>query len=153
MNTSSSFRLVGLISCTWNLLFKEKRFYLFLERGDGRENEGERNINVKEKHHSVAFCKHLDQGPHLQPRHVPDWEPNQGPFPFRTTPNQLHHTSQGWSLLLNSPHGLFNQPSAHAALPITTWPVTCLFVVVSSLYFHVGRACVWVAAMFSKGIC
>ena len=42
----------------------------FSEKG-GREREGERNIDMKEKHLLVASCMCPDQGPTLQPRHVP----------------------------------------------------------------------------------
>ena len=44
------------------------RFYLFLERGEGREKERERNINVREIHPLVASLMHPNQGPNLQPR-------------------------------------------------------------------------------------
>ena len=39
--------------------------------GGGRERERERNIDVGEKHRSVACHMHSDQGPNMQPRHVP----------------------------------------------------------------------------------
>ena len=42
--------------------FKFLNFYLFLERGEGREKEKERNINVREKHQSVASLLCPDQG-------------------------------------------------------------------------------------------
>ena len=47
------------------------RFYLFLERGEGREKKRERNMDVREKHWLVASYTSADQGPNLQPRHVP----------------------------------------------------------------------------------
>ena len=37
--------------------------YLFLERREGREKERERNIEVREKHPSVASCRCPDRGP------------------------------------------------------------------------------------------
>ena len=53
-------------------LFAFKDFiYLFLERGEGREKEMKRNISVREKHWSVASGACPNQGPNLQPRHVP----------------------------------------------------------------------------------
>ena len=41
----------------WFLYFKKLFIYLFLERGEGRQRERERNIDMKEKHVSVAFAK------------------------------------------------------------------------------------------------
>ena len=35
--------------------FSKDFIYLFLERGEGREKERERNIDVREKHQLVAF--------------------------------------------------------------------------------------------------
>ena len=53
------------------LAFIKKDFiYLFLERGEGREKERERNIDVREKHQSVAPCTWPIQGPNPQPKHV-----------------------------------------------------------------------------------
>ena len=59
-----------------------------MERGEGREKEWERNINVQL---SLA-CP--PWGPGLQPRHVPDWESNRRPFGSHastqsTEPHQL----------------------------------------------------------------
>ena len=41
--------------------------YLFIEQGEVREKEGERNINVGERHQSFVS----NRGPGPQPRHVP----------------------------------------------------------------------------------
>ena len=41
----------------------------FRERG--REREMERNIDVREKHQSLASCMCSDWGPNPQPKHVP----------------------------------------------------------------------------------
>ena len=50
-------------------------FFLFLnfnlESVEGREKEREINIDVREKHQLVAFCKCPGWGQSLQPRHVP----------------------------------------------------------------------------------
>ena len=54
-----------------NYYYHYLRFYLFLEGGEWREKERERNINVREKHQSVASCMCLHQRPNLQPRHMP----------------------------------------------------------------------------------
>ena len=53
------------------ITFLKDFIYLFLERGEGREKERERNITVREKHWSVASLTCPDQGPNLQPSHVP----------------------------------------------------------------------------------
>ena len=51
------------------LLFKDFT-YLFLERGEGRDTDRWRDIDVREKHGSVDSCMRLDWGPNPQPRHV-----------------------------------------------------------------------------------
>ena len=53
--------------------FKKDFIYLFLEREEGRENERERNIDVREKREIELVT----------------------PLPCRTMPNQLSHTGQG----------------------------------------------------------
>ena len=52
----------------WYLFCFNDFIYLFLERGEGREKERERNIDVPEKHRLVA--SHMPWGPGPQPRHV-----------------------------------------------------------------------------------
>ena len=47
-----------------------KRFYLFLERREGREEKRERNTDVWEKHRLVASHTHPDWRLNPQPRHV-----------------------------------------------------------------------------------
>ena len=51
--------------------FKKDFIYLILVKGVGREKKRKRNINVREKHQSVASRVHHNQGPNPQPRHVP----------------------------------------------------------------------------------
>ena len=70
--TSSTFpkRPYQFIFYFYIFIFKDF-VYLFLERGEGREKEKERNIDVREKHRSVASHTHPDQGPNAQPRRVP----------------------------------------------------------------------------------
>ena len=46
----------------------------FRERG--REGERERNIDVREKHWSIASLKCPDQEQNPQPKYMPDWESN-----------------------------------------------------------------------------
>ena len=49
-----------------------KKVYVFLERGEGREEERERNIDVWEKHWLVDSCKHLNQRLACNPGMSPD---------------------------------------------------------------------------------
>ncbi|KAF6131762.1 NOVA alternative splicing regulator 1 [Phyllostomus discolor] len=74
-------------------LSKSKDFYP--ERGEGREKEKERNIDLREKHQWVAFPTCPGWGLNLQHRHVPGLGVNWRPFAFQDTPNQLNHTDQG----------------------------------------------------------
>ena len=48
-------------------VFFEKKilFIYFLETGEGREKEKERNVNVRQKHRSVVSCMYSDWGPNL----------------------------------------------------------------------------------------
>ena len=55
-------------------------FIYFLERGEGREKEKERNINVREIHQSVASHTCPAGGPSCDPGRWPDWELNWQPF-------------------------------------------------------------------------
>ena len=52
-----------------------KRFYLFLEGGEGREKERERNINVW-----LPLAHPLLGDLFCNPGMCPDWESNQRPF-------------------------------------------------------------------------
>ena len=54
--------------------------YLFLERGKGKEKERERNIDVWEKHQSVASCIPPTGDRAHNPGMCPDWESNQRSF-------------------------------------------------------------------------
>ena len=64
------------------LIFKNvfKRFYLFLERGEGREKDRERNIDVREIHQSVASRTPPSGDLAHNPGMCPDWEWNLQPF-------------------------------------------------------------------------
>ena len=53
----------------FGILFKDV-IYLFLERGEGRKKERERNIDVREKHLLVASLTCPDVGPNPKLRHV-----------------------------------------------------------------------------------
>ena len=89
-NGGSSFRLsVWPPICTW--IFKKKlRFYLFLERGKGREKESERNINVWL---SLA-CPLLGTWPTTQACALTG-NLTSNPLIWRWALNPLSHTSQG----------------------------------------------------------
>ena len=66
-----------------NLFFIFKFFnciYLFLERGEGREKERERNINVWKIHQLVASWMPPTEDLAHNPGMYPDWELNQEPF-------------------------------------------------------------------------
>ena len=45
--------------------------YLFAFREKGGEVEKEGEEHRSEKHQPVTSCMHLDRGPNLQPRHMP----------------------------------------------------------------------------------
>ena len=49
-----------------------KRFYLFLEREEGKEEEREGNIDVREKHQLVASCMCPEWGPDRNPGMCPE---------------------------------------------------------------------------------
>ena len=52
------------------------RVYLFLERGEGRKEERERNIDVQEKYWFVASCTSPTGDSACNPGMFPDWELN-----------------------------------------------------------------------------
>ena len=65
----------------WKILFKKYIIYLFLERGEGREKERERNFSVQEKQCPLV-ASHMPPTGDLahNPGMCPDWESNQWPF-------------------------------------------------------------------------
>ena len=66
------------------VFFLKKDFiYLFLERGEGRETERERNMTVEEKYQSVASWTHLTGNWTHNPGMYPDWQLNWRPFPLQ----------------------------------------------------------------------
>ena len=71
-----------------------KIFIYLFKRGEERE----RNINVTEKHRSVASCMHPDWGPNPQSRHCTLTGNRTGDLLLcRRTPKQLRHITQGKS--------------------------------------------------------
>ena len=70
--------------------------YLFLERREGREKERERNIDVQQKHQSVASCVPPTGDLACNPGMCPDWESNRRPFSLqdvaKTTEPQVHQS-------------------------------------------------------------
>ena len=79
INTFEKYNKIVWFQNFCSLLFF-KLIYSFLERGAGREKKGERSINARQKHPSVAPHPCLDWGPNSQRRHVPDQESNRLPF-------------------------------------------------------------------------
>ena len=65
-------------------------------RGKGREKERERNINVWEKHRSVASCMLLPGDLACNPGMCPNWDSNQRPFTSQagTQPTEPHKPGQ-----------------------------------------------------------
>ena len=81
-------------------LFFIKRFYLYLERGEGREKERERNISVREKHLLVASHMHpLTADWTCNPDTCPDLVVNQWRFTVwnDAQPTESHHS--GWFIV------------------------------------------------------
>ena len=78
--------------------FKKDFIYLFLERGEGREKEREKNIIVQEKHSLVAshtppngdLAHNLGMCPH--------WEKNQPPFGSQARVQSTEPHQPGWHL-------------------------------------------------------
>ena len=84
--------------------FLKDYIYLFLERRKKKEKERETNIDVWEKHLLVAYHTHPDQGPGLQPRHVPWLGIKLVNFGFagQCPTNWVSHTGQGSKSYLDS---------------------------------------------------
>ena len=76
-------------------MFFKDFIYLYLERGEGREKERERNISVFASH--VAPSGHLARTPGM----CPDWESNQQHLDSQPMLNPLSYTSQGRFPILN----------------------------------------------------
>ena len=68
---------------------------LFLERGEGREKERKKNINMREKHQSVASCTRPKQNQTRNAGMCPDQKSNPQRFALWKTPNQVNHTGPG----------------------------------------------------------
>ena len=92
--------------CSWQviLFFKKRSIYLFLERREGREKERERNIDVREKHWSVA--SRLRTRPD-NPGMCSDGESNRWPL---TLWNDTQPTEPHWS-------GLFSKVKVNIIIP------------------------------------
>ena len=90
----SLFCSIGLYVCLYAstmLFFKKYFIYLFLERGEGRE-EKERSINEREKYWWIASHMHPYQGLNMQPRYVP-WpgiEPATFALQYDNQPTEPH---------------------------------------------------------------
>ena len=73
-----------------NLFLKKDYIYLFLERGEGREKERERNINAW-----LPLVRPLLGTWLATQAYALDWESNQLPFDLQAGTQTLSHTSQG----------------------------------------------------------
>ena len=62
------------------MIFFKDFIYLFLESGEGREKERERNIGAREKHRSVASYTPPTRHPAHNPGVYLGWESNWQPF-------------------------------------------------------------------------
>ena len=78
------------------LFFKKHFIYLFLERGEGRENERERNIDVWEKL-MFASCMPPTGDLACNPSMCPEWELNLWPFVLHDNAQPIE-PSQSWQL-------------------------------------------------------
>ena len=98
---------------TFILSFLKDLTYLFLERGEGREKEGERNIDVREKYQSVAPHTPPTRDLARNPGMCPDWESNQqtgNPSVRRPELSPLSHTTQGRTVTF---HFTAEHPAEH----------------------------------------
>ena len=83
------------------------RFYLFLERGEERKKERERNIDVQENTDWLPLHISPNGNQASNPGMCPDQESKQWPLLWGTIPNSLSHASQGCLTDLGrSPHYL-----------------------------------------------
>ena len=73
-----------------NKLFFLLRFYLFLERGEGREQEGKRNISVR-----LPFTRTLLETRPATQACALTGNPTSDPLVSRTVVNPLSYASQG----------------------------------------------------------
>ena len=72
-----------------------KKRYIYFQRGEGREKEGEKHQCARETLISCLLCT-PNLGPGLQPRQVPFGESNLRPFVLQddTQPAELYHSGQ-----------------------------------------------------------
>ena len=75
-------------------------FYLFLDRGEVKEKEGERNIDVQGMHRWIASCMPPTGNLAGNPGMFPAWEPKYWPFGFQaSTQSAEPHSVFNWSPL------------------------------------------------------
>ena len=79
----------------YSFIFFLDFIYLYLERGEEKEKEGERNIHVREKYWLVASHTPPNGDLTHNPGVCPDWELNLWPFGSQAALNPLSHTSHG----------------------------------------------------------
>ena len=71
-----------------------KILFICFQRGEGRQKERERSIDVRESHRLIACHTRPDQGRTRNPGMCPDWESNPGPFAVQdgTQPTEPHRS-------------------------------------------------------------
>ena len=103
----------------WHL--KKKWFYLFLERGEGRQKKTDRNIDVRGKHRSVVPSMCPDQGLNPQPRRVP-W-PGIAPATFCF----VGQHSSNWATLVKAAAWHFLIHPGRVSEELKHWPTESAF--------------------------
>ena len=97
---TGTFNFVFMISIYF-LFYFLKDFTYFLERGEGREKERERNIDVQEKHPSGASCRPPTGDLACNSGMGPDQESNLWPFSWQAGAQPTEPHQPGLNLLLN----------------------------------------------------
>ena len=84
-----------------SIVFKNSLFiYLHLETGEGKEKRKERNINVQEKHRSVASHTSPVGDLACDPGMCPNWKSNWRPFGSQASAQSTEPYQPGLLLIL-----------------------------------------------------
>ena len=145
------------------LLFLKYFIYLFLEKREWRDKERERNIDVREKHQLVVSLTLPDQGPNVQPRHVPwpgikpvtflyaGWCPTNWATPVRAVVSCNPRLSFiNWIIWNCSYSTLFNLYEFVSWRPTQSFKLLCLFFMhfYFAILFSVGPFIKWMVYIF-----